>query len=149
MQAACRLHYNSNCIKESATWQNSDASKKKWYYATSDVVIVDLPLCYYVTSGIALVDLLLWYRVTSDVALVDLLLWYHVTSDVIPVDMLLWYHVTSDVALVDFLLWYHVTSNVSLSCGRSRSTRREPPTIVGKQLVNFITCGCESSAPFL
>jgi len=28
------------------------------------------------------------------------------------------------------------------------STRREPPTLV-KQLVNFITCGCESSAPFL
>jgi hypothetical protein len=28
------------------------------------------------------------------------------------------------------------------------STRREPPTM-GKQLVNFITCGCESSAPFL
>jgi hypothetical protein len=26
--------------------------------------------------------------------------------------------------------------------------RREPPTI-DKQLVNFITCGCESSAPFL
>jgi hypothetical protein len=26
--------------------------------------------------------------------------------------------------------------------------RREPPTM-GKQLVNFITCGCESSAPFL
>jgi hypothetical protein len=25
---------------------------------------------------------------------------------------------------------------------------REPPT-TGKQLVNFITCGCESSAPFL
>jgi hypothetical protein len=24
----------------------------------------------------------------------------------------------------------------------------EPP-IMGKQLVNFITCGCESSAPFL
>jgi hypothetical protein len=24
----------------------------------------------------------------------------------------------------------------------------EPPTM-GKQLVNFITCGCESSAPFL
>ena len=36
----------------------------------------------------------------------------------------------------------------SFSGGRSRSTRREPPTI-GKQLVNFITCGCESSAPFL
>jgi hypothetical protein len=27
-------------------------------------------------------------------------------------------------------------------------TRREPPTM-GKQQVNFITCGCESSAPFL
>jgi hypothetical protein len=26
-------------------------------------------------------------------------------------------------------------------------TRREPPTM-GKQLVNFITCDCESSAPF-
>jgi hypothetical protein len=31
----------------------------------------------------------------------------------------------------------------SLSGGGSR---REPPTM-GKQLVNFITCGCESSAP--
>jgi hypothetical protein len=37
---------------------------------------------------------------------------------------------------------------ISLSGGRSRSTRREPPTM-GKQLVNFITCGCEPSAPFL
>ena len=36
----------------------------------------------------------------------------------------------------------------SFSGGRSWSTRREPPTI-SKQLVNFITCGCESSAPFL
>jgi hypothetical protein len=26
-------------------------------------------------------------------------------------------------------------------------SRREPPTM-GKQLVNFITCGCDSSAPF-
>jgi hypothetical protein len=26
--------------------------------------------------------------------------------------------------------------------------RKEPPTM-GKQLVNFITCDCESSAPFL
>ena len=34
----------------------------------------------------------------------------------------------------------------SFSGGGSRSTRREPPTL-GKQLVNFITCGCESSAP--
>jgi hypothetical protein len=28
-----------------------------------------------------------------------------------------------------------------------RRSRRRPPTMV-KQLVNFITCGCESSAPF-
>jgi hypothetical protein len=31
---------------------------------------------------------------------------------------------------------------------RSRSTRREPPTM-DKQLVRFITIGCESSASFL
>ena len=36
----------------------------------------------------------------------------------------------------------------SFSGGRSRSTWREPPTMA-KQLVNFITCGCESNAPFL
>jgi hypothetical protein len=36
---------------------------------------------------------------------------------------------------------------ISFSGGRSQSTRREPPTM-GKQLVNFITCGCKSSAPF-
>jgi hypothetical protein len=35
----------------------------------------------------------------------------------------------------------------SFSGGRSRSTQIEPPTM-GKQLVNFITCGCESNAPF-
>jgi hypothetical protein len=35
----------------------------------------------------------------------------------------------------------------SFSGGRSRSTRKEPSTM-GKQLVNFITCGCESSALF-
>ena len=35
----------------------------------------------------------------------------------------------------------------SFSGGRSRSTLREPPTM-GKQLVNIITCGFESSAPF-
>jgi hypothetical protein len=34
----------------------------------------------------------------------------------------------------------------SFSGGRSWNTRREPPTM-GKQLVNFITYGCESSAP--
>jgi len=32
--------------------------------------------------------------------------------------------------------------------GRSRSTSKEQPTM-GKQLVNFITCRCESSTPFL
>ena len=36
----------------------------------------------------------------------------------------------------------------SFSGGRSRRIQRDPPT-KGKQLVNFITCGCESSAPFL
>ena len=36
----------------------------------------------------------------------------------------------------------------SFSGGRIRSTQREPPAM-GKQLVNFTTCGCESSAPFL
>ena len=35
----------------------------------------------------------------------------------------------------------------SFSGGRSRSTRRGPPTM-GKQLVNFITRGYESGAPF-
>jgi len=35
----------------------------------------------------------------------------------------------------------------SFSGGRSRNTRRELLTM-GKQLVNFITCGCESSALF-
>jgi len=35
----------------------------------------------------------------------------------------------------------------SLSGERSRSTRREPSTM-GKQLVSFITCECESSDPF-
>ena len=41
----------------------------------------------------------------------------------------------------------HYIMVTSFSGGRSRSTRREPPTM-GKQLVNFITCDCESSAPF-
>jgi hypothetical protein len=36
----------------------------------------------------------------------------------------------------------------SFSGGGSRNTRREPSTM-GKQLVTFITCGCQSSAPFL
>jgi hypothetical protein len=36
---------------------------------------------------------------------------------------------------------------ISFSGGRSWSTRREPPAM-GKQLVNFLTCSCESNAPF-
>jgi hypothetical protein len=36
----------------------------------------------------------------------------------------------------------------SISCERSRSTWGEP-SIMGKQLINFITCGCDSSAPFV
>jgi len=54
----------------------------------------------------------------------------------------------------EFLVFNVTFSNISaiswrpvFSGGGSRSTRREPPTL-GKQLVNFITCGCESSAPF-
>ena len=35
----------------------------------------------------------------------------------------------------------------SFNGGRSRSTRREPPTM-GKQLVSIITSDCELSAPF-
>jgi hypothetical protein len=38
-------------------------------------------------------------------------------------------------------LWSHILKL------RRRSTQREPPTM-GKQLVNFTTCGFESSAPF-
>ena len=59
--------------------------------------------------------------------------------------------------LIDLIFWCLTLSHfqqhfsyfmaTSFSGGRSRSTRREPPTM-GKQLVNFITCGCESSAPF-
>jgi hypothetical protein len=55
---------------------------------------------------------------------------------------------------MDTMLWFLVFNATfsyiiatSFSGGRSRSTQREPP-IMGKQLVNFITCGCESSAPF-
>jgi len=45
-------------------------------------------------------------------------------------------------------LFFSMYSIASHSGEGSRSTRREPPTM-GKQLVNFITCGCESNAPFL
>ena len=46
-----------------------------------------------------------------------------------------------------FQKYFRYIMATSFSGGRSRSTRRESPTM-GKQLVNFITCGCESSAPF-
>ena len=47
----------------------------------------------------------------------------------------------------NILAIYYIMAT-SFSGGGSRSTRREPPTM-GNQLVNFITCDCESSAPFL
>ena len=46
-----------------------------------------------------------------------------------------------------FKQYFSYITETSFSDGRSWSTRWEPPTM-GKQLVNFITCGCESSAPF-
>jgi hypothetical protein len=47
-----------------------------------------------------------------------------------------------------FQQYFSYIMAISFSGGRNRSKWREPPTI-GKQLVNFITCGCcESSAPF-
>jgi hypothetical protein len=57
------------------------------------------------------------------------------------------------IDLIRFIVKHHFQQYfsfimaISFSGGGSRSTRREPPTM-GKQLVNFITCGCESSAPF-
>jgi hypothetical protein len=60
-----------------------------------------------------------------------------------------------DLILIDFLVflrhfqqYFSYIMATSFSGERSRSTRREPPTM-GKQLLNVITCGCESSAPFL
>jgi hypothetical protein len=46
-----------------------------------------------------------------------------------------------------FQQYFSYIMATSFSGGRSRSIRREPPTM-GKQLLNFITCGCELSAPF-
>jgi hypothetical protein len=52
------------------------------------------------------------------------------------------------IDLIDSILQYFsYIMATSFSGGRSWSTRREPSTM-GKQLVNFITGGCESSAPF-
>jgi hypothetical protein len=55
-----------------------------------------------------------------------------------------------DFDLISFLVLNATFSYImatSFSGGRSRSTRKEPSTM-GKQLVNFITHGCESDAPF-
>ena len=61
---------------------------------------------------------------------------------------------TYDVMSLQLVIWFLVFNTTfsyimasSFSGGRSRSTRREPQTM-GKQLVNFITCGCKLSAPF-
>jgi hypothetical protein len=50
--------------------------------------------------------------------------------------------------LTPLSVYFNYFMTTSFSGVRSRSTRREPP-IMGKQLVNFITCDCESSAPVL
>jgi hypothetical protein len=53
-----------------------------------------------------------------------------------------------NVPMQSDLIWYFTyIMATSFSGGRSRSTRREPSPM-GKQLVNFITCGCQSSATF-
>ena len=54
--------------------------------------------------------------------------------------------------MIDWLLVFNAAfSNISAISWRPvlvlKETRRNPPTM-GKQLVNFITCGCESSALF-
>jgi len=50
-------------------------------------------------------------------------------------------------AFGDFQQYFSYIMATSFSDGRSQSTQREP-LIMGKQLVSFITCGCESSAHF-
>ena len=64
------------------------------------------------------------------------------------------HHVLVLLELIGWFIVFNATfSNISaimatsFSGGRSRSIGREPPTM-DKQLVNFITCGCKSSAPF-
>jgi hypothetical protein len=49
--------------------------------------------------------------------------------------------------MIRFLVFNATFSNIMATSFRGGRSRREPPTM-GKQLVNFITCGCESSAPF-
>jgi hypothetical protein len=59
-----------------------------------------------------------------------------------------------DLIFVFFWCFNATFNNISaiswrpvLAVEEAGSTRREPPTM-GKQLVSFITCGCESSAHF-
>ena len=64
-------------------------------------------------------------------------------------------HAAAKFWLIDWFLVFTATFQqyfsymmaTSFNGGRSQSSRREPPTM-GKKLVNFITCRCESSAPF-
>jgi hypothetical protein len=48
---------------------------------------------------------------------------------------------SSSVPVPHFQQYFSYIMATSFSGGRSRNTRREAPTM-GKQLVNFITCGC-------
>ena len=53
-----------------------------------------------------------------------------------------------DKRLIDWFLVFNATfSNISAILWRPVLKVEEPATM-GKQLVNFITCGCGSSAPF-
>jgi hypothetical protein len=49
MQATYRLHYNSNCIKESATWQNSDATRQKWMMQVESIGEIHLEFSCQIT----------------------------------------------------------------------------------------------------
>jgi hypothetical protein len=58
--------------------------------------------------------------------------------------MWIWFDLLCLMPLSAIFQLYH---GDQFSGGRSQSTRWEPPTM-GKQLVNFITFGCKSIAPF-
>jgi hypothetical protein len=60
------------------------------------------------------------------------------------VDDLIWFITCLTPLSAIFQQYFSYIMATSFSGGRNR---REPPTM-DKQLVNFITCGCESSAPF-
>jgi hypothetical protein len=60
----------------------------------------------------------------------------------------IWFHLLCLMPLSAIFQLYIYIMATSFSGGGSRSTRRELPTM-GKQLVNWITCGSESSAPFV